>query len=73
MAFEAGRIMLHRLRTLVQPKSTLRLKPRCPAAPLPRFCQLRVQGYQVHIYYVALPSAALATQRVALRVKLGGQ
>ncbi|MFN3436282.1 MAG: hypothetical protein ACK41V_01155 [Acidovorax sp.] len=26
----------------------------------------------MHIYYVALPSAELATQRVALRVKLGG-
>ncbi len=26
----------------------------------------------MHIYYVALPSAELAAQRVALRVKLGG-
>lgn len=26
----------------------------------------------MHIYYIALPSAELATQRVALRVKVGG-
>jgi predicted ABC-type ATPase len=32
----------------------------------------KAQGYKVHIFYVALPSAELAIQRVALRVKLGG-
>ena len=34
--------------------------------------QCRSQGYRVQIFYVALPSAALAVNRVALRVKLGG-
>ncbi len=35
-----------------------------------RRCQ--EQGYSVQIFYVALPSAELAVNRVALRVKLGG-
>ena len=34
--------------------------------------QCKAQGYKVQIFYVALPSAALAVNRVALRVKLGG-
>ena len=32
----------------------------------------KAQGYRVEIFYVALPSAMLAVNRVALRVKLGG-
>jgi predicted ABC-type ATPase len=64
VAFEAGRIMLQRLRTLAAAKVSFAFESTLSSC--------KAQGYQVHIYYVALPSAELATQRVALRVKLGG-
>jgi predicted ABC-type ATPase len=32
----------------------------------------KAKGYKVQIFYIALSSAALAVNRVALRVKLGG-
>jgi predicted ABC-type ATPase len=32
----------------------------------------KAQGYRVELFYVAIPSAELAVNRVALRVKLGG-
>ena len=38
----------------------------------PFLADCKAKGYRVEIFYVALPSAALAVNRVALRVKLGG-
>ena len=73
VAFEAGRIMLHRLRTLAAAKVNFAFETTLSSRTFALFlANCKAQGYQVHIYYVALPSAALATQRVALRVKLGG-
>ncbi len=40
------------------------------AAPFLADCQ--AQGYRVELFYIAIPSAELAVNRVALRVKLGG-
>lgn len=73
VAFEAGRIMLQRLRTLAAAKVSFAFESTLSSRTFALFlARCKAQGYQVHIYYVALPSAELATQRVALRVKLGG-
>ena len=73
VAFEAGRIMLKCLHDLAAAnvsfafESTLSIRT---FALFLRRCQ--TQGYGVQIFYVALPSADLAVQRVALRVSRGG-
>ena len=65
--------MLQRLRTLAAAKVNFAFETTLSSRTFALFlANCKAQGYQVHIYYVALPSAALATQRVALRVKLGG-
>jgi predicted ABC-type ATPase len=73
VAFEAGRIMLERLRTLAEARVSFAFESTLSSRTFALFLtRCKAQGYQVHIYYVALPSAELATQRVALRVKMGG-
>lgn len=38
----------------------------------PFLADCKARGYRVEVFFVALPSAELAVNRVALRVKLGG-
>ncbi|MBX3633386.1 MAG: hypothetical protein BGN90_16460 [Acidovorax sp. 65-7] len=73
VAFEAGRVMLQRLRTLASARVSFAFESTLASRSFALFlARCKAHGYQVHIYYVALPSAELAAQRVALRVKLGG-
>lgn len=73
VAFEAGRIMLKRLRALAEARVNFAFESTLSSRSFALFLtRCKALGYQVHIYYVALPSAELAAQRVALRVKLGG-
>ena len=73
VSFEAGRIMLKRLHELAALKASFAFESTLSSRSFALFLsQCRSQGYRVLIFYVALPSAALAVNRVALRVKLGG-
>ena len=59
---------LQRLRTLAAAKVSFAFESTLSSRTFALFlARCKAQGYQVHIYYVALPSAELATQRVALR------
>lgn len=73
VAFEAGRIMLKRLKELAAAQSSFAFESTLASRTFARFlARCKAQGYKVQIFYVALPSAELAVNRVALRVKLGG-
>ncbi len=73
VAFEAGRIMLKRLHELAAANVSFAFESTLSSRTFALFLtRCKAQGYKVHIFYVALPSAALAVSRVALRVKLGG-
>jgi predicted ABC-type ATPase len=73
VAFEAGRIMLTRLKDLAATKHDFAFESTLSSrsfAPILR--QLKAQGYEVAIYYFALANASLALRRVKLRVGMGG-
>ena len=73
VSFEAGRIMLKRLHELAASKVSFAFESTLASRTFALFLsRCKAQGYRVQIFYVALPSAALAVNRVALRVKLGG-
>lgn len=73
VAFEAGRIMLRRIADLVRARADLAfestLAGRSVAGLLRRVIRA---GYDVHIFYLWLPSADLALARVRRRVEEGG-
>ncbi len=73
VAFEAGRIMLRRIADLVRARADLAfestLAGRSVAGLLRRVIR---DGYDVHIFYLWLPSADLALARVRRRVEEGG-
>ena len=73
VSFEAGRIMLKRLHELAASNASFAFESTLSSRSFALFLsRCRSQGYRIQIFYVALPSAALAVNRVALRVKLGG-
>ena len=73
VSFEAGRIMLKRLHELAASKASFAFESTLSSRTFALFLtRCKAHGYRVQIFYVALPSAALAVNRVALRVKLGG-
>ena len=73
VAFEAGRIMLNRLRQLADAKADFAFESTLSSRTFALFLRtLKAQGYAVVIYYFALSSAQLAVRRVKLRVSLGG-
>lgn len=73
VAFEAGRIMLKRLRELLAAKVSFAFESTLSSRSFAAFLgRCKAQGYRVEIFYVALPSAELAVERVALRVRFGG-
>ena len=72
-AFEAGRVMLKRIHDLGAENRSFAFESTLSSrsfAPLAR--KLKNQGYRIALYYVALPSAQLAVQRVQYRVGQGG-
>lgn len=73
VSFEAGRIMLRRLRELAAGNVNFAFESTLSSRTFARFLTgCKAQGYTVQIFYVALPSPELAVNRVALRVKMGG-
>lgn len=71
--FEAGRIMLKRLRELATQKQSFAFESTLSSRSFAHFLnQLKQQGYQVTLFYFCLSSATLAFRRVRHRVKMGG-
>ena len=71
--FEAGRIMLKRLRQLADAGADFAFESTLSSRTFVPFLRaLKAQGYSVAIYYFALTNAQLAVRRVKLRVALGG-
>ena len=73
VAFEAGRIMLTRIDALSSSGASFAFETTLSSRTLFRRLQrARAAGYEVVLFYVALPSVQLAQRRVAKRVKEGG-
>ena len=73
-AFEAGRIMLRRLDELAASGRSFAFESTLSSRTFSVFlAKLKTQGYRINLCYVWLNSIALAQERVALRVKMGGQ
>ncbi len=73
VAFEAGRIMLKRLRQLSDAGADFAFESTLSSRTFAAFLgALKRNGYVVAIYYFALANAQLAIRRVKLRVTLGG-
>jgi predicted ABC-type ATPase len=73
VAFEAGRIMLKRLRQLSKARADFAFESTLSSRTFAVFLRLlKAQGYAVAIYYFSLANAQLAIRRVKLRVALGG-
>jgi predicted ABC-type ATPase len=73
VAFEAGRIMLKRLRQLGEAKVDFAFESTLSSRTFAAFLgTLKQQGYAIVIYYFSLTNAQLAVRRVKLRVSLGG-
>lgn len=73
VAFEAGRIMLRRLRQLAAAEEDFAFETTLSSRTFAFFLRkLKAQGYRVAIYYFSLSSPQLAVRRVKLRVALGG-
>jgi len=73
VAFEAGRIMLKRLRQLAEDRADFAFESTLSSRTFAAFLgTLKRQGYSVAIYYFSLANAQLAIRRVKLRVALGG-
>ena len=70
VAFEAGRVMLSRIDTLLAAKKSFAFETTLASKSFARLIShAREVGYRVTLIYVALPSAVLAKRRVAKRVK----
>ena len=73
VAMAAGRLMLARLRELAGQQISFAFESTLASRSLaPWIRQLLQAGYQFHLVFLWLPSAALAVQRVASRVRMGG-
>ena len=71
--FEAGRIMLKRLRQLADAGADFAFESTLSSRTFAPFLRaLKAQGYSVAIYYFALTNVQLAVRRIKLRVALGG-
>ncbi|MCX7279822.1 MAG: zeta toxin family protein [Burkholderiales bacterium] len=73
VAFEAGRIMLKRLRQLGDAQADFAFESTLSSRSFAPFLRsLKAQGYSVAVYYFALANPQMAVRRVKLRVALGG-
>ena len=73
VAYEAGGIMLARLRELAANKADFAFETTLAARSYaPWLKALQADGYQVHLLFLWLPSAEMAVARVAERVRAGG-
>lgn len=72
-AFEAGRIMLKRLRELAAQRKSFAFETTLATRSYAGwFKHLKADGYQVHLSFIWLHSAEMAVERVRQRVSSGG-
>jgi len=72
-AVAAGRVMLRHMDELAEERRSFAIETTLSGVRLAkRLERLREDGYQIHMIYLWLPSAQLAIERVAQRVRLGG-
>ena len=72
-AFRAGKIMLVHLEELVAERASFSIETTLAARSYAKWlADLRMLGYETHLYYYWLASADMAITRVAERVKRGG-
>ncbi len=73
VAFEAGRVMIARLRQLASTSESFAFESTLAGRTYVKFLkELRSLGYRIELYYFWLSSAELAIQRVSQRVVSGG-
>ena len=72
-AFEAGRVALRRLHELARMRRDLAFESTLAGRSAYRLLQRLIEaGYDVHVFYLWLPSPELAVARVRQRVEAGG-
>ena len=72
-AIAAGRVMLSRLRELADQRTNFAFETTLASRSFaPWLHDLKASGYAVHFFFLWLPSADFAVQRVANRVRAGG-
>ena len=72
-AFKAGIALMRELRAFAAKGEDFGTESTLAArAYIPLVERWRAQGYRFHLYYVWLPSADMAVERVAARVRAGG-
>lgn len=70
---EAGRLMLTRMHQYASAGRSFAIETTLAGRSyLPMFKRLKARSYSMHLFYLWLPSADLAVQRVADRVRQGG-
>ena len=73
VAFQAERIMLERLKHLINQKKSFAFETTLSGVAYLKFIHLaRLSGYEITFFFVWLDSIELAKERVAARVKKGG-
>ena len=73
VAIAAGRVMLTRVRDLADQRTDFAFETTLASRSFaPWLHDLRTVGYAVHVFFLWLPSADFAVQRVADRVRAGG-
>jgi len=73
VALSAGRIMLRRLKELASQRVSFAYETTFASRMFARWlAELQRGGYRVHMLFLWLPSADLAVERVADRVRMGG-
>ena len=72
-AYRAGKIMLVHLEELVAERASFAIETTLAARSYAKWlADLRMLGYETHLYYYWLDSAEVAIGRVAMRVQSGG-
>ncbi len=73
VAFEAGRIVLRRIHTLIEQKISFAFETTLSSKTLATLlARAGAKGFEIELIYLALPDSATAVERVAARVKQGG-
>jgi predicted ABC-type ATPase len=73
VAFEAGRIVLKRINTLIDQHVSFAFETTLSSKSLAAILKRAAKnGFDIELIYLALPSATIAMERVAARVQQGG-
>ena len=73
VALAAGRIMMQRLKELAAARASFAFETTLASRTFaPWLADLKASGYHIHLIFLWLPSAEVAMDRVAERVRLGG-